>query len=550
MSPKPSYVNSQRRFDEFEKYRQEDCFTDFTIHSHGAIIRCHKIILATESDYFATMLKSDMSESAEGVMICDSKKPNVVEGIVKYLYGQTVVIPRDEVDQYLDLAEMFLLKGLKEEISAYIGRTLVVSNELFEHKKLSKLYSLDCHHEVNKLLMEKFEVLASTPGFKNLTFAELLDISSAANFESNADERILRLWLTWIRKDKPNRGRKLKDCVERVNLRKCNLEDLRSVVEDFKDILESDQKLNDIVTSQKEIKEMESTNILMICGQNLNQSLNLKLYSVDIYNKKSEEVKSCGKHAIGLFNRAVALKTVSPGFLSGKRTGSDSDENMCCIVGRVAMFDFHDFPSFEPETLVGVTEVDTSVVVDVYVFLKCGEHCVKGFVIEGGYLEPLPAIYTSHYSSPNPPVFWAIGELVFVLIVEDDGTRRTRSRTLNLYSWDTNTDRKRRRNSPPITALLGAKLVVAQNHAYVVGGEDSLNLRYDPLNDHWQELAKPQEMDHGSAFHANGSIYLCGVEQFGHSVMQEYSIATNQWKESELPVPPLKDHACVAYKVW
>ena len=544
-------------FNKLNSLRQNGTFTDFSVKVQGATIQCNKNILSAQCAYFETMFQSGMKEANVGELTLNDMNPKVVENIINYLYHQKIDIELEHIMDYLDVAEMFLMQDLKLKINDFMN-TRVDEDNCVEWYHLSKTYNLrETLHRTKCVILDNFDQVALNPEFHTLTFD---DITAIIPYRSNTEDITkLKACVTWILEDKPNRENQLKHLMDHVNMKKCPVEHLARLQEEFKEILESDKELQYKINVEKDIAAMESTNVMMI----QREKNNMKIYKLDLCHNLFTEVHNWAGYFshiqyYGEYSCVTPQGMFSIGY---PQKHPDTAFSVCrsCTILDPWLEKVRKLPMFEDNEIFCVTHVED----DKYVF--CGlPNEVLPYVLKSGSGESwqLDTYCILNLYKEKSPVMFSIKKLLYVL------TTKKYAAGLKLRCFDTTIKEWIRRKPPPIKRLRGAKIVVAQDKAYIVGGEESLCLRYDHSEDQWEELARPpQGNKHGSAFYANGHIYLCGVlrnktsedldnledteeEYASEHVIEEYDIAANCWKRSALPAPPLKDQWCVPYNQY
>ena len=71
--------------------------TDFIIKVEDETIPVHKDFLCTVSEYFRAMVDSELTDTKDGILTLKTTKPHVIQTMIKYLYGEEISIPWDDV---------------------------------------------------------------------------------------------------------------------------------------------------------------------------------------------------------------------------------------------------------------------------------------------------------------------------------------------------------------------------------------------------------------------------------------------------------------------
>ena len=96
----------------FQSLRNDSSFTDVTLACNGIQIEVHKVILCGSSPFFTSILKAKPSHPL--IYLRGIKAENLVS-IVDFIYNGQVNVLEENLNEFLDVAEEFKLKGLMRE---------------------------------------------------------------------------------------------------------------------------------------------------------------------------------------------------------------------------------------------------------------------------------------------------------------------------------------------------------------------------------------------------------------------------------------------------
>jgi len=103
--------------DNFRDLREGAELQDVTLHVGGQVVGAHKVVLATISPYFHSLLTSLPPHTATHPLLLMPK--DVTHGevlrMLDYIYYGEVSLPAREVPRFLEVAAQFQIKGLKED---------------------------------------------------------------------------------------------------------------------------------------------------------------------------------------------------------------------------------------------------------------------------------------------------------------------------------------------------------------------------------------------------------------------------------------------------
>ena len=100
----------------FSKLRKQDEFHDVTlITEDDQIIRGHKLVLASSSDFFKRIFR--VTKQAESIIYLSGINQKNLNFIMDYIYLGEVQIFQEEIDSFLESAEKLRIEGLIGENS-------------------------------------------------------------------------------------------------------------------------------------------------------------------------------------------------------------------------------------------------------------------------------------------------------------------------------------------------------------------------------------------------------------------------------------------------
>lgn len=98
----------------FKDLRDDYEFLDVTVACEEEQLNAHKVILSACSPYFRSLLKKHPAQHP--VLIMPSNvKYKFIHSLIDFMYHGEVAIPNEDLNQFLDIAKQFKVKGLSEE---------------------------------------------------------------------------------------------------------------------------------------------------------------------------------------------------------------------------------------------------------------------------------------------------------------------------------------------------------------------------------------------------------------------------------------------------
>ena len=246
--------------------------TDFTIICHGAKIKCHRIILAAESDFFNKMFESTMQEAQQGEVIIDCLGYDILQQFVDFTYSGRITLKWDTLKEILQACEYLQITNLKRECSAYMMKHLTIDNSIHLHTLATNFHVVDVKSSAQSMIMNKFIAV---------TRQELLKLPSA-----DVDGLIreipiaasLKLWavIEWALVDKNERKAQLEELIKHIDLVKCPNAQLMFVIDTYgSDLLTPASKVYDAF--KQEGRETTKATTLVV----MDKDSNIKMRRLD-----------------------------------------------------------------------------------------------------------------------------------------------------------------------------------------------------------------------------------------------------------------------------
>ena len=119
-------------FFQFFKKKQ---WSDVKIFSNeGDPFLCHKIILASQSDFFEAALTSNFKESSSSEIKLTNVKRNHLEMILKFIYGESIkceIVQSKDFEEFYAAVNFLQIPNLITTINAHMGKLLTIENACF-----------------------------------------------------------------------------------------------------------------------------------------------------------------------------------------------------------------------------------------------------------------------------------------------------------------------------------------------------------------------------------------------------------------------------------
>ncbi|XP_077981842.1 kelch-like protein 24 [Glandiceps talaboti] len=115
---------------QMNELRKASIFTDFGIRSaDNDVFQCHKVVLASCSNYFRAMLSENFKEGTSTVVTFQTLSSSGVKALLDYIYtGSSIHVTAENVQEILAAADMFLLNGLFNRCVEYLEQDINSQN--------------------------------------------------------------------------------------------------------------------------------------------------------------------------------------------------------------------------------------------------------------------------------------------------------------------------------------------------------------------------------------------------------------------------------------
>ncbi|XP_028981940.1 speckle-type POZ protein-like [Diachasma alloeum] len=113
--PEPKHISKRRLVDDLRVLFDESKFSDVTIVVDNKKFPTHKSILASRSPVFAAMFSHSLREEQRNLVHIDDMRPDVVKGMLQFIYTDEVPDLEKLLNEYLGAAEKYQLSGMKEK---------------------------------------------------------------------------------------------------------------------------------------------------------------------------------------------------------------------------------------------------------------------------------------------------------------------------------------------------------------------------------------------------------------------------------------------------
>ena len=524
--------------------REKKLLFDFKIHIKDDFLPCHKFIVALHSPYMKAMLTSDMAEVAKQETRLDHIDMDIVKIILAYMYTEDFSVHKDQLMDVITAADYLHMKELKEMCLKEVPAILEVGNVLEWWKMCGKIDLDTTKEHCEELMATAFVEITKHREFLRLNHAEVTDYFNHVCGQSIERDDILKAAMYWVNHDATERLEYLDDLLQQIQLDKCSMQGIGTVMKSFAALLDQqpmlykvlscaamadlcDSSTSSMAVSSKPVKQhsqQQNKSVVVIvggCAYDVGQRVCWKL------NEKKQIEELCEIPVDDLAIWHSVCKTPHGFVITG---GDDSD---LCL-----MFMANTRSWIRMQNLRKTRTRHGSICVKSILFVMGG--CQDGQ--ETKSVEMIPIEGGCWQDGPNMPIAVTglkvadTNESVYVL---GESTGKLLHLDVNRKIWST--------QAPfPLGKCQGTSMVSAQDKLFLAGGYNKVCAWYNTASNAWFMLHQPlQDHIYGTLVHYDNTLLLLGGSDYfrGTQEVEEYDIERDSWSMCHFRMPlELSDH--------
>ncbi|KAJ7991919.1 hypothetical protein DPEC_G00288860 [Dallia pectoralis] len=198
--------------------RHDGILTDVLLCSDNTEIPCHRNVLVSSSPYFRAMFCSHFVESTQNRVDLKGISPDVLQGIVDYVYTGAITISMDIVLPLMQAASMLHYGRLFQACSTFLQAQLSPDNCLSMIRLSEILHCDSLKEKAKEMAVQSFSDVAATEDFCELSLPELMCYLEDDRLCAE-EEQVFETLLAWIHHDPFSRRGAIHDLFKKVRLR-------------------------------------------------------------------------------------------------------------------------------------------------------------------------------------------------------------------------------------------------------------------------------------------------------------------------------------------
>ena len=207
--------------------------SDFTlILKHGKEMRVRRNEIAASSDFFSTLLNSDMRENKEGTVRLEHITEACMRDVLRFIRSGSVEITTPEnARELIEVAEYLLLDRLKTFSEKYlVQETLTSSNCMSIYYFAEQYRCQELTMKTRQFILSNFAAVTESQDFLCLDNQQVVEWICRDDVAVSTEDIILKAIIRWIQHSKSERISKFEELFRHVRLsfisRDCLLSDV------------------------------------------------------------------------------------------------------------------------------------------------------------------------------------------------------------------------------------------------------------------------------------------------------------------------------------
>ena len=202
--------------------------SDFTlILKHGKEMRVSRNETAASSDFFSTLLNSDMRENKEGIVLLDHITEACMRDVLEFIRSDSVEITAPEnAKELIEAAEYLLLDRLKTFCGKYLVETLTPWNCMSIYYFAEQYRCQELTIKSREFILSNFAAVTESQEFLSLDNQQVEEWICRDDAAVSTEDVIFKAIVRWIQHSKSERKGKFEELFRHVRLSFISRDDL------------------------------------------------------------------------------------------------------------------------------------------------------------------------------------------------------------------------------------------------------------------------------------------------------------------------------------
>ncbi len=217
-------------FTKMGKLFQQEELSDVMLMAEGQSIPCHKMLLASVSEYFHRRFVTDVSATGNNLLEIDGITFQTLKLIVSYLYSGKIKINVGNIKELIAASEMLKLTSLTETCGNYAVNTLDTTNCLGFYRVATEYNVKGLGKMVHEVMVKKFMDVVMGSEFRKLTEDEVIKYIRDEKLRILNEDPVYDAVVAWVQYDIETRRGCFPNLLKHVRLAYCSPSHLQNVV--------------------------------------------------------------------------------------------------------------------------------------------------------------------------------------------------------------------------------------------------------------------------------------------------------------------------------
>ena len=535
ISPKEPWATASgemykaRVWEDLRNLFQQDELTDVMLAAEGQSIPCHRVLLAAASKFFHDKFVVNPESLEHNLLDIEDVDFDTLTSIVSFIYDGRAQLTVEKTEKLIPASVSLMLPELTNMCRDFLLHTVDDdASACIAIHRIAKANSLaDVEDKAWQVMLEKFQELSGTEGFKEMSETELQEYIGDQRLNVASEDPVFEAVVSWVNHDLESRKLKFDSLLDHITLSHCSPAFLGDVVrsEPLINSVTGLQHLADALIVSRPCSGQYGIARPGYSGDAAGNTL-IAIFEDQYWTlKEGEQEWVCKGSSIQKMLEYSSACLVNDGILV---SGGQSDGNFSsqCWKLSLPMFNWTAMPDMNVACRSPAT-----VCVGNQVCRLGGQN--TDYLRSVEYLEEQNKSWHAACDMTTG-LGWhtAVSFKGFVYVF---GGQRGGTCPKETYMLDTVNQKWSRKSNMPVSCS-GGSSVVYGDRIYVLGGLENCCISYNPEQDKWKTHSKPAAKHNlTSAVVWKDQILLCGGE--GKSVIEEYNPDTDTWSEWKHQLP-------------
>uniref|UniRef100_A0A2C9KSP9 BTB domain-containing protein n=1 Tax=Biomphalaria glabrata TaxID=6526 RepID=A0A2C9KSP9_BIOGL len=182
----------------FEQFWKDHEHGDFQVIIDGECIRCHSFLLASCSEFFRCLLRSNMREKLEMKVDLQNIPLNIFQLILKTLYTGCELLTKDNVLEVWAAVHQLQFDFLIQHCEDFVSKNISPDTLKTYTKHAKFLQSKKVSQNIDKYLLENFMTIRNRETFLQLDVKELSKLIESDELIVSSEDEVLYSVYDWV----------------------------------------------------------------------------------------------------------------------------------------------------------------------------------------------------------------------------------------------------------------------------------------------------------------------------------------------------------------